>query len=874
MRRLGDNLRHESPGERTPRAGEWRASDFDSSELEAWDRSDAAPFDLPNDAYAPYAPYGNAGRSGRGAQNRRASDDRDAAWETGTWDTGWAAGYQGSTEYAGDGEGDDFWMPGRRAAYEDDEDMLSHSFNTLAELGAVGVPMSRLGRTRLLLRRRPGAAAVLAMFLLGFMLTCCAPLIPILRLGYDVADASQRVNRIQDLIAGDPTQLINASKMEEMQGEIDGLQHDLYEINGVINVIGAPFGGASPTIQNYRLLARMGSDLASAADGGLKVAQTVLVPFQGGAISSDTGPGLTPDDIQQAREALATAETQVADAVDAYNQLDHNALPPELKPGSKYGKMLTLLPTAAQAIGELNTLLDAAPSLLGIGNPAYYLVMAMDTTELRPGGGFQGNYGVLTIEGGKQSKTRPLSLRDVYTLDIKYYHNPKYNPHPDPNDEPACNSSGPQPPAYYWWWPYRTFSCELGWGLRDSNLSADFPTNARTAMKIVSDAGNEVPNNGQLQGVIAFTPGLIKDLLRVTGPLHVGAPYNYTVNASNLEHAIHEFQLGGHKVKGSDDRKGFTHVLSSMLLDRLKSLHGSQLRSVVKVAQEALKAKDLQIYFNDPRPELILRQLGLSSEIATGEGDGFFVVDTNDGGNKANAFVTEHQTDFVTLLPDGGALHRLQIAVTYNKKGSVYEGDTKFQDYSDVQRTYLPADATILGYSGFNPPIYTPDGCGQLATSIIMDCSSGHILVGPVTASDVPGRSMVMGNLLVSCGPSPTYIDRDTDFNGCQDNPQSHTQTIYITWYTPNAFTMDADGHGTYSMRVERQPGNNATLTVYVSTSQLHRAQPDPNGNTPDLTVQGSNDAARQAYFTQLIKGAQKAFNGPLDQNRTIPVSF
>src|SRR5262249_35193499 len=154
---------------------------------------------------------------------------------------------------------------------------------------------------------------------------------------------------------------------------------------------------------------RMGYDLTSAAEGGLKVAQTVLVPLQGGAISSDTGASLTPADIEQARLALAAADTQIADALTAYNQLNRSALPPQLQPDTKYGKLLALLPTAAQAMGELNTLLDVAPSLLGIGAPAYYLVIAMDSTELRPGGGFQGNYGILTLDGGKQSAKLPLS---------------------------------------------------------------------------------------------------------------------------------------------------------------------------------------------------------------------------------------------------------------------------------------------------------------------------------------------------------------------------------------------------------------------------------------------------------------------------------
>src|SRR5262249_16179075 len=203
----------------------------------------------------------------------------------------------------------------------------------------------------------------------------------------------------------------------------------------------------------------------------------------------------------------------------------------------------------------------------------------------------------------------------------------------------------------------------------------------------------------------------------------------------------------GSRQPPTGDRKSFTHALSALLLDRLKQLHGSQLKQVVKVAQEALKAKDLQVYFADARAELILRQLGLSSEIAIGNGDGFFVVNTNDGGNKANGFVTERQTDYVTLLPNGCALHRLQVQAPDDTLGTVFSDSAT---EGGVRGTYLAGDATILGYSGYNAGHgYFPASCpGTAAANIIIDCSPGHIMTDPVTSSDVPGRTMVMGNLL------------------------------------------------------------------------------------------------------------------------------
>ena len=899
-RRIGKNLRLTGGEDRTPRAGDWKATDFDPNELEEWDRRDSAPFEVPPDPDEPYAsprerqryddqPRRSGGRGGgRGEpprDNRRWRDwddepdgwgndeGEDFAWETGSWDTNWATGFQPSVEV---GVPRDARAARRRANdpyYEDDP--LAQSLGTLARLGSVGEPLGRLARVRLLLRRRPAAAGMLAFFLLGFMLACCAPLLPLLRLGYDAADAYQRVTTLQTIFKGGTSALINPNNLKQAQAQLDGITHHLYEINGAMNFAGAPLAAVSSSMSDYRLLIRMGFDLVSAGDEGLQVARTILTPLEGGALGTDTSsPGLTQADVDQARGLLADASARVDDALLAYHSLDAGALPGQLKPGTKYGNYLAQLTIAPSAFAEINRLLDVAPAMLGIGQPANYLVMAMDRSELRPGGGFIGNVGFLTLQNGKQSTQYPLSLHNAYDVDKAYFQ----SIHGTPNQNCFDISKDPLPPQYYWWWPYRSgFSpknCDMDWGVRDTNLSPDFPTNARAALQIINNTPNQLPANAPVQGVVAFTPVVIAKILDATGPLAMPDWGNITVTSSNLELMIHEFQLGsaGASKNGTGDRKEFTHELSQRLLARIKTLHGAELGKIFKIAEESIKDKDLQLYFVDPRAELIVQQLGLASTVHTGNGDGYMVVDANDGGNKANAFVTEHQTDYVTLLPDGGALHQLQISVTYAKNGSVYDAGAPM-DYNDVQRTYMPGDATILGYSGFNPRIFGTGGCNVKLSTIITDCTSdggSHTLTIPVTNSDVSGRQMVLGSVLVQCGPSQNPLDysANSDRPACDKNLYKHTQTVYIEWYTPHAFTMDAHGHGTYTELVEKQPGSVDTVTVYVNTSQLHAQQPQ----LGDYTFAQGGDA--DTAFAALIQGKKPVLDGPLSSDTTVTANF
>jgi hypothetical protein len=739
----------------------------------------------------------------------------------------------------------------------------------------VGESLGRVARFRLLLRRRPTAAALLSFLLLGLLLTSCAPLLPLLRLGLDANDAVHRVQTLQALFADGSASLLNTAKLTDAQTQVDALSHDLYEINSVVSTLGTPLSALSPQLRDDRLLVRLGFDLTASADEGLQVARTILTPLQGGALATNgSGPGITPADLQQAQAVLADATGRVADAEATYAQLDPTALPSQLQPGTKLGSYLHLLPLAPQVVAELSALLQSVPALLGVGQPAYYLVMALDRSELRPVGGFAGNYGILELDGGRQSAAHPFSLSNVYDLDQQYFQ----------ANLPAhvlgdCADQGPQPPQYYWWWPYRNLNCQYGWGLRDAGLSPSFPIDAQTAMQIVQDTPGKVPGNAPLQGVVAFTPILIQQLMKVTGPITLAQWGNVVVTPQNLEYLIHKYQLVLNA--GQADRKAFTHDLSLAMLQKIKTLHGSQLRTLFTVVEQALKSKDLELYLADPHAELILQQLGLGADIRTGNGDGFYVVDTNDGGNKANAFVSEDQTDVVTLLPNGGALHHLRIAVKYNRKGLVFSNTT--DDYLDTQRTYLPADATILGYSGFNTPFYAGFGiysnCVPPASASFVDCSSDgniHNFSDPVTTSDVPGRTMIMGALTVNCGPTQgqQYSLNSPDTYACQNNPTANTQTIYLEWYTPHAFTPRADGHGTYSEIVEEQPGSGDFLlgigdylTVYVDTSQLHTA-PTPLNTTPVTT-----DPAFLQWTANLqpVRGFNQV---PLDQDKTVSVSF
>jgi hypothetical protein len=249
----------------------------------------------------------------------------------------------------------------------------------------------------------------------------------------------------------------------------------------------------------------------------------------------------------------------------------------------------------------------------------------------------------------------------------------------------------------------------------------------------------------------------------------------------------------------------------------------------------------------------------------------------------------------VTLLPNGGAIHHLQIATTFDKKGYIYNGTTDSVDYQAIERVYMPGDATILGYAGFTPRIFESCGPGNGKYNLVItDCSPEHAMLLPTTNSDVTGRTMALGGILVMCGKAINYVDFDSgvekkecDGNNFKDAVK-HTQNVYLSWYTPNAYTRDANGHGSYSLLVQKQAGtqvylngqstSSTTVTVYVDTSKVNAQSAELPTNDATLVTGDSTQlrSQRDNAFNKLTQqqGLQKPFDGPLTSDTSIAVGF
>jgi Protein of unknown function (DUF4012) len=589
---------------------------------------------------------------------------------------------------------------------------------------------------------------------------------------------------------------LSMARQEFVAAHLDFQQVE-YKIDhtGLIQSITTYFPQYLTQIRSARAVSQIGMDISVIGQQLTSTALFLAPTFRGPLLTDTTKPLITQNMLDLVGATINEILPSLNDIQTQSHFISLDALP--VSQGQRYQlqQLLQALPQIQTDLAQVLDLLGAANWLLGVNAPRTFLVQTMDRAELRPTGGFTGQYGELQIQGGRIA---PFNLRDISL--VEYVDNSK--------------TLGQFAPAQYRsWWPF------ANWGLRDSNVSADFPTSAQIA---INQYRLEVGH--QVDGVILVTPFLVEHILQIIGPIYVPA-YKDTITAQNLEDRLHYYQqdnAGIYKqiviqpgVTTTSDRKRFTGLLAHLLLDKIRHAPPDEILAIAQDILHDLKTRDLQVYFTNPQVEELLAKYNYAAQINRSTShDGLYVVQANLSASKASQYVKTIMHDTVSLDAKGGATHVLQLRLVYNQIGPVYGYDT----YHDYVRIYVPPNSQFLWGDGFDtgiplcggsyqqcqPSGVYPQGellCptgqfqpGAAAPSVTdPDASHWHPLdtIGPPTnlVSDEPGRSMFGGWVIV---------------------PKNCTMTVTVSWYVPPL------GMTPYSLQVQRQAGTFPELDLSI----------------------------------------------------------
>lgn len=305
---------------------------------------------------------------------------------------------------------------------------------------------------------------------------------------------------------------------------------------------------------------------------------------------------------------------------------------------------------------------DVIPQLLGAEGKKTYLLLLQNNMELRPGGGFIGSYGLVTLDKGKMQE---FSLHDVYDADgqLKGHVEPPF----------AIRRHIPLVHLY----------------LRDSNFSPDFGKNASMAAFLLHEETGQ-----QVDGVIGIDVTFVKALVGAVGPLSV-PDYNETVTEENF-YMVTQSHVEKNFFPGSTQKKEFLRSLASALQQRLLTATAAQSAKVMAAVADNLKKKHILFGFADASTQRLFAVNGYSSTLVdnrTHDGgvinDFLAINEANLGVNKTNAFIKRKIEQHAAL--DENGITTTKATVRYINESTGWPGG----DYKNYIRFIIPTGSTI-----------------------------------------------------------------------------------------------------------------------------------------------------------------------------------
>lgn len=362
-------------------------------------------------------------------------------------------------------------------------------------------------------------------------------------------------------------------------------------------------------------------------------------------------------------EPLRQAQASIHRAADSLDKIPSAGLIGPLH--RIIGPLKEQFPIVTKALDQAIPATHLLPPVLGYPDTKTYLFLLLNNTELRPGGGFIGTYGLMKVYSGEIAS---LHTDNSYNL-----------------DDAAKGLPVITPPA-----PLQKYLKANAWYFRDSNWSPDFPTSAQQSLLFYQREGG----SRNVDGVVAVTPTMIAALLRLVGPIKVGT---LEFTADNFTDKLQKYVDVNYALNGQDasQRKDIIGTLTSELVSRLLKLPLAEWKDLFLVLSQQLNQKQFLLYMKDSALQSILQAQNWAGAIdETTTTDYLQVVDANLASLKTDPTIVRIYTYSVTAQ-NGQAQANLKIEYRHTGKF-----DWKTTRYNTYVRVYVPAGATLVSSQG------------------------------------------------------------------------------------------------------------------------------------------------------------------------------
>lgn len=263
-----------------------------------------------------------------------------------------------------------------------------------------------------------------------------------------------------------------------------------------------------------------------------------------------------------------------------------------------------VLDPATRFADSLAGIASQVPELLGSKGESHFVLLFLNNYELRPGGGFIGSVGFITLKNYTLTK---FEVQDVYEIDGQITRH--YQPHI------AVEKYLNQPNEY----------------LRDSNFSPNFTDNVEKALNYLAMVP---PYNKRYVGAIGMTTSAFEDLLRITGPIEL-SDFQTTISDNNFFTTTQE-RIETAFFPGSKQKRSLLTALGNAVRQKIEDVPPLDLLWYV---QRSITTKKLVLFSRDPKLQQILSNAQATGEQQPRYPNWILPVDANVGVNKLNRVV-------------------------------------------------------------------------------------------------------------------------------------------------------------------------------------------------------------------------------------------
>ncbi len=355
---------------------------------------------------------------------------------------------------------------------------------------------------------------------------------------------------------------------------------------------------------------------------------------------------------------------------------------------SKISKLIVSEEDTQKEIETLNKLVQTFTQK--DGQTRTFMVLLQNNMEVRPGGGFLGQYAVFKIKDGAVISSY---FEDANLLDqkINYKITPPY--------------------------PLTRMMQIKKWKFRDSNFSPDFSTNVEKAKYFYRLAGK----SSNFDGVIAVNASVFNDVLGITGPITVsGVTFTKDDAVLKLEEVVEKKYILDPDLD-TQNRKAIMKELTNVLADKLTNL--SNLPELINLVHQEMQKKNIMLNFSDAELQQLAESVFWAGKVATDwSGDYLMLNDANMGALKTDYYMQRELTYNIDLTQP-----KPVVTLNYLYKNTASYGDWRTSDYHTYLRVFVPKGANILERKMVGSPVVNEEFDKTYFGVIV------HVLIGGQT---------------------------------------------------------------------------------------------------------------------------------------------